>query len=46
MKKTYTSPTFEALSLLTAEDVLAASSEEMFDINVSFDELWKTGTGI
>lgn len=42
MKKTYTTPTFEALSLLTAEDVLAAS-EEMFDINVSFDDLWGTG---
>ena len=42
MKKTYTSPAFEALSLLTAEEILSAS-EEAFDINVSFDDLWGTG---
>lgn len=42
MKKTYTSPSFETLSLLTAEEILTAS-EEGFDINVSFDTLWGTG---
>ena len=42
MKKTYTSPAFESLSLLTAEEILSAS-EEAFDINVSFDSLWGTG---
>lgn len=42
MKKTYTSPLLEALSLLTAEEILSAS-EEAFDINVSFDSLWGVG---
>ena len=42
MKKTYTSPSFEELSLLTAEEILSAS-EETFDITVSFDDLWGTG---
>ena len=42
MKKTYESPALEMLSLLTAENILA-NSEEAFDINVSFDELWGTG---
>ena len=42
MKKTYTSPAFEALSILTAEEILQ-TSEEAFDINVSFDELWGMG---
>ena len=42
MKKIYTSPSFETLSLLTAEEILTAS-EEAFDINVSFDDLWGVG---
>ena len=42
MKKLYASPVFETLTLLTAEEILTAS-EEAFDINVSFDELWGTG---
>ena len=42
MKKTYTSPVFEALSLQTSEAILQ-TSEESFDINVSFDTLWGTG---
>ena len=39
MKKAYVSPAFEALTLQTREEVLVAS-EESFDINVSFDDLW------
>ena len=39
MKKAYTSPTFETFALLTAEEILT-TSEEAFDINVSFDDLW------
>ena len=42
MKKTYSSPSFEAMSILTSENILQAS-EEAFDINVSFDTLWGTG---
>ena len=42
MKKIYESPAFEALSLLTSEEILAAS-DEAFDVNVSFDTLWGTG---
>lgn len=42
MKKVYESPTISLLSLVANEDILAAS-EEMFDINVSFDSLWGTG---
>ena len=39
MKKVYESPTISLLSLVATEDILTAS-EESFDINVSFDELW------
>lgn len=42
MKKIYESPAFEALTLLTAEEILTGS-EESFDINVSFDTLWGIG---
>ena len=42
MKKTYTSPSFESMSLLTAEEILTAS-DEAFDMNVSFDDLWGMG---
>lgn len=43
MKKNYTTPAFELLTVLTAEDILTASNEEAFDIEVSFEELWGTG---
>ena len=44
MKKNYTTPAFELLTVLTAEEILTAS-EESFDIEVTFDSLWGT-TGV
>ena len=39
MKKLYISPAFETLHILSSEKILTGS-EESFDIEVSFDELW------
>ena len=39
--KNYVSPELTVLALQSEEVMLA--SEEAFDINVSFDELWGTG---
>ena len=41
MKKAYQEPYFSVVSL-HQEEIMTAS-EEAFDINVSFDELWGTG---
>ena len=43
MKKQYVSPAMQTFSLLS--DEIMTASEEAFDINVSFDDLWN-GTNI
>ena len=43
MKKQYISPEMQAFSLLS--EAIMTASEEAFDINVSFDDLWN-GTNL
>ena len=40
MKKQYEAPALTAVALVSSEEILTASAEESFDINVSFDTLW------
>ena len=39
MKKLYESPEMKLIAL-RSEEIMTASDEEQFDINVSFDSLW------
>ena len=39
--KAYESPVMHPIDCMTAQNILNAS-EEAFDINVSFDELWRS----